>query len=73
MVLNYMTRVKKSPIVSRLENTATESVEHLLTDRLPWLVLGLFGGLVATFIMAKYEDLLAADVRLAFLFRLLSI
>jgi len=48
------------------ENTSTESVEHLLRDRIPWLFLGLFGGLLTTVLVSNYEAILYADIRLAF-------
>lgn len=48
------------------ENTKFESVEHLLQDRIPWLLLGLGGGIVATIIVSNYEAILSADLRLAF-------
>jgi magnesium transporter len=37
------------------ENTATDSVEHLLRDRIPWLLLGLGGGLLTVIIISKFE------------------
>lgn len=43
-----------------------DPIEHLLGDRLPWLFVGLIGGLLTTLIVSKYEAILAADVRLAF-------
>ncbi len=61
-----MMKNKKNVLIDHLEDTTTESAEHLIKDRLPWLFLGLFGGLVVTFVISKYEALLAADVRLAF-------
>lgn len=48
------------------EDTVSEPVEHLIQDRLPWLFIGLFGGIATTLIVSKYEALLAADIRLAF-------
>lgn len=50
----------------REEDVAKESVEHSIEYRVPWLLLGLLGGAVATVIVSKYEAVLAADVRLAF-------
>ena len=43
-----------------------ERVDHLIESRIPWLLLGLLGGLFATLIVAKYEAILSADIRLAF-------
>lgn len=48
------------------EDTSAESVEHLITERLPWLVLGLLGGLITTILMSHTEDIIKADIRLAF-------
>ena len=48
------------------ENDATESVDHLIEHRVPWLFMGLLGGLVTVFIISRYEAILALDVRLAF-------
>jgi magnesium transporter len=43
-----------------------QPVGHLLEHRLPWLVLGLLGGIITSVIISNYEALLSADVRLAF-------
>lgn len=48
------------------ENVQTESVDHLIRERMPWLFLGLLGGIITTFIISKYEAILSADIRLAF-------
>lgn len=48
------------------ENTTTDTVEHLLRDRIPWLLLGLGGGLITIIIISKFEAILSADIRLAF-------
>lgn len=48
------------------EDVTKESVEHSIEHRIPWLLLGLAGGALATFIVSKYEAILAADIRLAF-------
>ena len=48
------------------EDDATESVDHLIEHRVPWLFMGLLGGLVTVFIISRYEAILALDVRLAF-------
>ena len=48
------------------EDVLQERVGHLIEHRIPWLILGLFGGLLTTVIVAKYEAILSADVRLAF-------
>src|SRR3989304_3684070 len=48
------------------EDVAKESIEHSIEHRIPWLFLGLLGGMFATVIVSKYEAILAADVGLAF-------
>lgn len=48
------------------EDDSKESVEHLVEHRLPWLTLGLLGGILSTFIISKYEAVLNSDLRLAF-------
>jgi len=48
------------------EDVVKEPLEHLISQRIAWLLVGLGGGLLATLIVAKYEAILAADVRLAF-------
>lgn len=60
------TRVSKKKNSYIQENTTTESVEHLLRDRIPWLSLGLFGGFLTTVLVSNYEAILYADIRLAF-------
>lgn len=48
------------------EDVISERIDHLIEHRVPWLLIGLLGGLLATVIVSKYEAILAADVRLAF-------
>lgn len=48
------------------ENVMEERVDHLIEHRIPWLFIGLVGGLLTTVIVSKYEALLSLDVRLAF-------
>ncbi len=43
-----------------------ERVGVLLWSRLPWLILGLFGGLLAAFIVSSFEDVLNNYIILAF-------
>jgi magnesium transporter len=59
-ILNKSTKVYKN------EDTAAESVEHLISNRFPWLIMGLLGGLVTTILMSHTEDIIKADIRLAF-------
>lgn len=51
---------------TNLEDDIKEPVGHLLQHRLPWLVLGLAGGIITSIIVSRYEQILSADVRLAF-------
>lgn len=50
----------------RNEDVARERVDHLIEHRIPWLVLGILGGFLATLVVSKYEAILSADIRLAF-------
>jgi magnesium transporter len=54
---------QKSPIE---EDVIKERVDHLIEERIPWLFLGLLGGLFTTFIVSKYEAILSSDIRLSF-------
>lgn len=59
---------KNKPIEKGIteEDTITTSIDHLIEDRIPWLFAGLFGGILATIIVSKYEAILTTDIRLAF-------
>ncbi|MBI2036740.1 MAG: magnesium transporter [Candidatus Liptonbacteria bacterium] len=48
------------------EDVITERVDHLIEHRVPWLLVGILGGLFATLIIAGFETFLSADIRLAF-------
>lgn len=48
------------------EDVIKERIDHLIEHRIPWLFLGLLGGILTTIIIAKYEAILSADIRLAF-------
>ncbi|MDP3741339.1 MAG: magnesium transporter [bacterium] len=54
------------PEKNHLEDDVNDPVGHLLGHRLPWLALGLLGGMVTSIIVSKYEAILSADIRLAF-------
>ncbi|MDT0554224.1 MAG: magnesium transporter [Bacteroidetes bacterium MedPE-SWsnd-G1] len=45
---------------------ADDSIKELVKARLPWLILGLFGGLGAVFIMEGFEDALSSYKHLFF-------
>jgi len=49
-----------------LEDDSKQPVGHLLEHRLPWLFLGLLGGIVTSIVVSRYEQILAADLRLTF-------
>ena len=51
---------------SNITNDIKEPIGHLVEHRLPWLVLGLLGGIITSLIVSNYEKILSADVRLAF-------
>jgi magnesium transporter len=53
---------RKEPIEDDDKETVTLMIEH----RLPWLIIGMFGGIGATLLSAKFEALLATNIRLAF-------
>src|SRR3989344_455388 len=48
------------------EDETKDSAAHSIRNRAPWLFLGLLGGIIATVIVSKYEEVLLADIRLAF-------
>jgi len=48
------------------EDVIKGRVDHLIEHRIPWLFIGLLGGLFTTIIVSKYEAILSADIRLAF-------
>lgn len=56
----------ESPKTPVLEDDAKEKEVLLIEHRLPWLILGLFGGILATVFSASFEDLLAQNIQLAF-------
>lgn len=48
------------------EDVTQERIDHLIEHRVPWLLIGLLGGLLTTVVVSTYEAILSADVRLAF-------
>lgn len=50
----------------REEDVVEGRIDHLIGHRIPWLFLGILGGLLATVIVSKYEAILSVDIRLAF-------
>jgi magnesium transporter len=53
----------KNPV---LVDDATERIGLLFRLRLPWLILGLVGGLLATQLVSRFEALLSQNLSLAF-------
>lgn len=49
-----------------LADDETEGVRLLFWRRLPWLLVGLLGGLAMTWVVARYEAILTGEIRLAF-------
>lgn len=49
-----------------LEDDAKEPMKLMLEHRLPWLVVGLFGGIGATLLSARFEPLLKENIQLSF-------
>lgn len=47
-------------------NEPREPAGRLIEYRIPWLFLGLIGGVIASFIVSRYEHILTSDIRLAF-------
>lgn len=50
----------------QLEDDTKEKMSLLIEHRLPWLVVGLLGGIGLTLVAAKFEHLLAENIALAF-------
>ncbi|MBI2314569.1 magnesium transporter [Candidatus Daviesbacteria bacterium] len=50
----------------QLEDDTKERLSFLIKQRLPWLILGLFGGIIATVVVANFEQTLSKNIALAF-------
>ncbi|TSC86870.1 MAG: hypothetical protein G01um10147_745 [Microgenomates group bacterium Gr01-1014_7] len=50
----------------RLEDDSKEKITLLIRERIPWLILGLCGGILATFIVSRFENILSRNISLAF-------
>lgn len=48
------------------EDVIRERIDHLIEHRIPWILIGLLGGLLTTIVVSQYEAMFAADVRLTF-------
>lgn len=49
-----------------LTDDSHEKLSALIKERLPWLLLGLIGGIIATVIVSKFESILSSNISLAF-------
>lgn len=49
-----------------LEDDLKEPVVHLIEHRVPWLTLGLMGGIIATIITSYFEKVISSNLSLAF-------
>lgn len=49
-----------------LEDDAKEKLSILIKERLPWLILGLIGGIIVTILVSKFESILSKNISLAF-------
>lgn len=49
-----------------LEDDSKEGLLDLLKERLPWLILGLSGGIIVTILVSKFEPTLSQNIALAF-------
>lgn len=43
-----------------------EKIASLVKERLPWLIVGLFGGIIVTMLVSRFESILSANISLAF-------
>lgn len=49
-----------------LEDDSKERLTSLIRNRLPWLIMGLLGGILATFLVSKFEAILSKNIAVAF-------
>lgn len=54
---------EKQPV---LEDDNKEPVRLMVEHRLPWLIIGLLGGIIATVFASQFEDLLRENIQLSF-------
>lgn len=50
----------------QLEDDTKERLSFLIKQRLPWLIFGLGGGMVATLVVSNFEKTLSKNIALAF-------
>lgn len=49
-----------------LTDDAKEHLSLLFKQRLPWLIVGLLGGTIASFIVSRFESVISQNIELAF-------
>lgn len=49
-----------------LEDDTKEPILPLATHRVPWLIIGLIGGILTTIVSSKFENLLSSNINLVF-------
>ena len=49
-----------------LSDDSHEKLDVLIKERLPWLLIGLIGGIFATILVSKFEHILTSNISLAF-------
>lgn len=48
------------------EDVLKGRIDHLIEHRVPWLIVGLLGGIISTIVISNYEEILSLDIRIAF-------
>lgn len=49
-----------------ITDDAKERLSRLIEERLPWLIVGLIGGVVVTVLVSRFENMLSKNISLAF-------
>ena len=49
-----------------LTEDASERLINLIKDRFPWLILGLLGGILATLLVSRFENILSKNISISF-------
>ena len=62
-MMDQMEKIEKVPL---LEDDSKEKMSLLIEHRLPWLVVGLIGGMGLTLVSTRFELLLSQNIGLAF-------
>jgi len=56
----------KSPNYFAVTDDVHEGAGRLVKVRLPWLIVGLLGGMVVTLMVSRFENILSTNLKLAF-------